>query len=116
MSGRGAQREDFVADDSQQPQAKGLWTRLNSHASGRRSGDQFNLYICDRFIVPALTAVQQREIGQGRLLLDQLTRGFIREHLGYRFAVYGDGAEALAAERAVRAGGLAAGRPYLNPL
>jgi hypothetical protein len=116
MSGRGAQREDFVVGDSQQSRAKGLWTRLNSHASGRRSGDQFNLYICDRFIVPALTAVQQREIGQGRLLLDRLTRGFIRERLGYRFAVYGDGAEALAAERAVRAGGLAAGRPYLNPL
>ena len=66
--------------------------------------------------MPVLTAVQQREIGQGRLLLDQLTRSFIRDHLSYRFAVYGDGAEALAVERAVRAGGLPAGRPYLNPL
>ena len=51
MSGRGAQREDFVADPGQRSQARGLWTRLNSHASGRRSGDQFNVYICDRFIV-----------------------------------------------------------------
>jgi hypothetical protein len=116
MSGRGAQREDFVVDPGQRSPAKGLWTRLNSHASGRRSGDQFNLYICDRFIVPVLTAAQRREIGQGLLLLDQLTRGFIRDHLSYRFAVYGDGAEALAVERAVRAGGLPAGRPYLNPL
>jgi hypothetical protein len=89
---------------------------LNSHASGRRSGDQFNLYVCDRFIVPVLTAVQRRDVGQGRLLLDQLTRSFIRDHLSYRFAVYGDGAEALAVERAVRDGGLPAGRPYLNPL
>ena len=116
MSGRGAQREDFVAAPGQRSQAKGLWTRLNSHASGRRSGDQFNLYVCDRFIVPFLTAIQRREIGQGRLLLDQLTRDFIREHLSYRFVVYGDGAEALAVERAVRAGGLPTGRPYLNPL
>jgi hypothetical protein len=116
MSGRGAQREDFVIDSGQRSPAKGLWTRLNSHASGRRSGDQFNLYICDRFIVPGLTAVQQREIGQGRLLLDQLTRSFIRDHLNYRFAVYGDGAEALAVERAVRAGSLPTGQPYLNPL
>jgi hypothetical protein len=84
--------------------------------SGRRSGDQFNLYVCDRFIVPVLTAAERREVGQGRLLLDQLTRGFIRDHLSYRFAVYGDGAEALAVERAVRAGSLPAGRPYLNPL
>ena len=38
-----------------QDEAKWLWTRLGSHASGRRSGDQFNVYICDRFVVPALT-------------------------------------------------------------
>jgi hypothetical protein len=63
MSGRGAQREDFVVGSGRSSQAKGLWTRLNSHASGRRSGDQFNIYICDRFIVPALTSAQQREIG-----------------------------------------------------
>lgn len=116
MSGRGAQREDFVAASGQNSQAMGLWTRLNSHASGRRAGDQFCVYICDRFIVPALTAVPQRDIGQGRLLLDQLTKSFIHDHLGYRFALHGDGAEALAVERTVRAGGLPAGRPYLNPL
>jgi hypothetical protein len=116
MSGRGAQREDFVADPGLPSQAKGLWTRLNSHASGRRSGDQFNVYVCDRFIVPALTPAQQRQVGQGQLLLDQLTRSFIREHLSYRFAIYPDGTEALAVERAIRGGALPAGRPYLNPL
>lgn len=116
MSGRGAQREDFVAQSGQPAAAKGLWTRLNSHASGRRSGDQFNVYICDRFIGLALTPVQQREIGQGRLLLDHMTKAFIREHLSYRFAIHRDSAEALAVERAVRAGSLSAGRPYLNPL
>ncbi len=116
MSGRGAQREDFVAPSGGPATAKGLWTRLNSHASGRRSGDQFNIYICDRFIVPALTPGQQRDIGEGRLLLDQMTRSFIREYLSYRFVVHRDGAQALAVERAVRAGGLPAGQPYLNPL
>ena len=30
MSGRGAQREDFVAQSGQSAAAKGLWTRLNS--------------------------------------------------------------------------------------
>jgi hypothetical protein len=43
MSGRGAQREDFVASPGG-PAAKGLWTRLNSHASGRRSGTSSNVY------------------------------------------------------------------------
>jgi len=64
--------------------------------------------------VPALTAVQQRN-WPGELLLDQLNKSFIYAHLRYRFAVY-EGAEALPVERAVRAGGLLAGRPYLNPL
>lgn len=82
----------------------------------RRSGDQFNIYICDRFIIPVLTPEQQREIGRAHLLLDQLTRNYIREHLSYRFLVVRDGAEAHAAERAVRAGSLPTGRPYLNPL
>ena len=78
MSGRGAQREDFVAQPGQRAAAMGLWTRLNSHASGRRSGDQFNIYVCDRFVVPALTAGQQRQVADGRLLLDQLTRDEFR--------------------------------------
>src|SRR5215469_1905637 len=69
MSGRGARAGDFTADTN--GKAVGLWTRLNSHASGRRSGDQFNVYVCDRFIVPALTPVQQREVGIGRLQLDR---------------------------------------------
>lgn len=116
MSGRGAQREDFVASPGQPAQAKGLWTRLNSHASGRRSGDQFNIYICDRFIVPTLTPAQQHQVGHGDLLLDPMTSNYIREHLGYRFTVCADGTEALAVEHAVRGGALPAGRPYLNPL
>ena len=116
MSGRGAQREDLVAARGGSAAPKGLWTRLNSHASGRRAGDQFNVYVCDRFIVPALTPGQQRDVGTGRLLLDQMTRDFIREYLSYRFALLHDGAQALAVERAVRAGSLSVGQPYLNPL
>jgi hypothetical protein len=116
MSGRGAQSEDFVAGSGRPGKAMGLWTRLNSHASGRRSGDQFNLYICDRFIIPGLTPDQLRDLGGGHLLLDQLTRNYIRERLTYRFQVCRDGAAAYAMERVVRAGRLPAGRPYLNPL
>ena len=114
MSGRGAQVEDFVV--SSDGKAAGLWTRLNSHASGRRSGDQFNVYICDRFIVPALTRDQQQAIAAGQLLLDHMTRDFIRQNLAYRFLVCRDGTDALEIERHVRAGQLPAGRPYLNPL
>ena len=114
MSSRGARVEHFTANNN--GKAIGLWTRLNSHASGRRSGDQFNVYICDRFIVPALTRDQQQAIASGQLLLDHLTRDFIRQNLTYRYLVCQDGTEALEIERSVRAGQLPAGRPYLNPL
>ena len=114
MSGRGAQVEDFTVGSG--GKAVGLWTRLNSHASGRRSGDQFNVYVCDRFVVPMLTRDQQQAIAAGQLLLDRMTRDFIRQNLTYRYLACRDGAEALEIERSVRAGQLPAGRPYLNPL
>jgi hypothetical protein len=66
--------------------------------------------------MPALTAVRQREIGQEKLLSGQLIKSFVHGHLSYRFTGHGDGAQALPAGRAVRAGGLLAGRPYLSPL
>jgi hypothetical protein len=114
MSGRGAQAEDFtVGSDGK---AAGLWTRLNSHASGRRSGDQFNVYICDRFVIPALAQDQQQAIASGQLLLDRMTRDFIRQNLTYRYLICRDGPEALGIERSVQAGQLPVGRPYLNPL
>jgi hypothetical protein len=96
MSGRGAQPQSFATHLGQPGKAMGLWTRLNSHASGRRSGDQFNIYICDRFIIPVLTPGQQHDIGDGRLLLDQLTRAYIHQHLSYRFQICPDGTTALA--------------------
>ena len=118
MSGQGAQAEDLVAvpgpDDT--TKAKWLWTRLDSHASGRRSGDQFNVYVCDRFIVPTLTPGQQRDIANGKLLLDQLTKTYIRQHLSYQYAVYPSGLLALTAEQQARAGALPIGQPYLNPV
>lgn len=96
--------------------SRNLLQRLNSHASGRRSGDQFNIYVCDRFVVPGLTAEQQEAVARGDLLLDGLTRDYIRTRLTYRFVVKQSVVETRLLERAVQAGLLPAGRPYLNPL
>jgi hypothetical protein len=93
-----------------------LPTRLNAHASGRRSGDQFNVYICDRLVVPGLTLEQLRDIERGDLFLDRMTKDYVRQKLTYRYVVCQDKAEAEALERAIRSGRLPAGRPFLNPL
>jgi hypothetical protein len=116
MSGRAMTAEDLEVGDGGRVAPKWLWTRLNAHASGRRSGDQFCVYVCDRFVVPALTRSQQQRLAARTLSLDSLTRAFVRERLAYRFVVTADGREAARLEEAVRRGALSAGKPYLNPL
>jgi hypothetical protein len=115
MAGRGLAAEDIDAPD-EPLKAKGLMTRLNSHASGRRSGDQFCVYVCDRFIVPHLSDEEQSQLADGALSLDALTRQLIHDRYEYRFVTITSGAEALAFERDVQRGALAAGKPFLNPL
>ena len=94
---------------------RGLIDRLDSHWPGRRSGDQFAVYIFDRLIVPNLTEEQRLELGSGKLSGDALTRSFIRQHLSYRFVLTGSLSEALAIETQLAKGESSAGRPLLNP-
>ncbi len=93
----------------------GLSSRLRSHASGRRSGDQFCVYVADRLVLPTLSRPEIREIAAGRLSLDALVRDYIRERLGYRYAELPDVATCYAVESDVRRGALPAGPPLLNP-
>jgi hypothetical protein len=95
--------EDLEVSAGGRVVAKGLWTRLTSHTSGRRSGDQFCVYVCDRFVVQGLTPAQQHQLAVGSLSLDSLVRAFVHEPLAYRFVICSDGTEALKLEREVRA-------------
>jgi hypothetical protein len=93
----------------------GPFGRLNSHASGRHSGDQFCVYVCDRLVLPI---VRERidAVAVGKFSLDDATRQYVRTELGFRMVPVADGREALQVERLVQRGALAAGRPFLNPL
>jgi len=96
--------------------SKGLWGRMNSHASGRRSGDQFCVYISDRFVLPTLNADDMHAIANGVLRLDELTRDYIRTHLSYRYVLTETGSEARTLESHIRTAGLlGVGQPFLNP-
>ena len=55
MSGRGITAETIRRNTPQ-----GIYTRLRSHASGRRSGDQFCVYVADRLVLPTLTQAGHR--------------------------------------------------------
>jgi hypothetical protein len=72
MSGRG-----ISADTPRRNTPQGLYTRLQSHASGRRSGDQFCVYVSDRLVLPTLTQEDITAIAAGRHQMDALVRRYI---------------------------------------
>ena len=103
-------------DHREDPKAKGVHSRLDSHASGRRSGDQFNVYICDHYVVPELTAEQLQRLRNGERILDRLTRDYIRTHLEFTVWIAPGGQTARDVEHELRGTGLPGfGQPLLNP-
>jgi hypothetical protein len=93
----------------------GPWGRLNSHASGRRSGDQFCIYVADRLVLPTLHN-RIAEIADGSLSLDKATRDYIKANLGFRWTCVESGKAAFELERRLQRGDAAYVKPLLNPL
>ena len=116
MSGRSLTKADVLAHRESAAKGKGLYSRLSSHAAGRRSGDQFCVYVCDRLVLPTLDAETIARIGHGTSSLDALVRTYIHTHLCYRFVEVEDGVTALMTEAIIRRGMLRAGKPVLNPV
>lgn len=110
MSGRG-----ITAETTPRNTPQGLYTRLQSHASGRRSGDQFCIYVADRLVLPNLSPDDISAIASGRHQMDAFVRRYIHENLSYRFRMLPDGATAYAVEAAIKRGEWEYGRPLLNP-
>lgn len=59
-------------------------SRIIQHSQGRRSGDQFCIYIQDFYVIPQLVG-QHYTPKKG--YLDQLTKEFIQSRLTYRYLV-----------------------------
>jgi hypothetical protein len=110
MSGRG-----ITADTIHRNTPQGIYTRLQSHASGRRSGDQFCIYVADRLVLPTLSQDDIRAIASGRHQMDAFVRRYIHESLSYRFVLVPDGSAAYAVEKTIKRGEWEHGRPLLNP-
>ena len=58
-------------------------SRMISHCSGLRSGDQFCVYIHDFYVIPKIIESRQYQASKG--LLDKLTKEYIHKNLSYRF-------------------------------
>lgn len=93
---------------------KGLHGRLKSHFQGRRSGDQFCVYVSDRYVLPQLTPAERNAIASGELSMDHKIRAFVRERFSFRYVEVDDYPTAMRIENAVKAAALG-DAPHLNP-
>ena len=93
----------------------GLYTRLASHASGRLSGDQFCVYVANRFVIPSVTPEMLSRFENGSLRLDELTKRYIHDKFDYQFTCVQDGPAAFKLEAECRSGLIFGVKPYLNP-
>jgi hypothetical protein len=115
IAGRNSEEKLLAA----KPKSKlcGLADRLRSHAHGRRSGDQFCVYVADRLVLPALTKDDIDGIASGRLSFDALVRSYIHQHLSYRYFTF-DGLtkqeqeSARRLEQRIQSGDTPLGQPY----
>ena len=110
MSGRGI-TEETVARNS----PLGLYRRLASHACGRRSGDQFCVYVADRLVLPTLSSADIAAISLGQHQMDAFVRRYIHENLRYRFLMAPDGGTGYRLEATIKEGHWQHGPPLLNP-
>ncbi len=113
MSGRGATRS-LLEVKRFDGKRFGLFTRLASHASGRRSGDQFCVYVADQLVLPRLSADQIDAISRRELRFDNLVKEYIHSNLDFGFVETWDGEIARDAEDDARSGALGQ-KPLLNP-
>jgi hypothetical protein len=105
--GRGLTAQDIeVRQNDPKAKARGIRDRLAAHRSGRRSGDQFAVYVFDRFVLGSLTPEQLSAAVAGKRKLDDDVQTFIRERLFYRWWQARDGAEAFALEETLVTAGL----------
>lgn len=115
MSGRSMSSEIIAEHRNSGLKAKGMFTRLKSHSSGRRNGDQFCIYVGDRLVLPLLSNEQIQAIVKGQLSFDKLIKDYIHTNLTYRFVETENDKLAYQLENAIKNGILKAGKPFLNP-
>jgi hypothetical protein len=119
MAGRAS--EEVLRGNHERQRACGLRDRLRSHAAGRRSGDQFCVYVADRLVLPTLTREQLEDIANAQVALDALVRRYIHQHLAYRFFAFrglsaDEQRHTRELETTIRRGATPMGTPLLNPL
>src|SRR5687768_10811769 len=85
MAGADLNEEKIAILNQIRGRKSGLCDRLTSHSRGYRSGDKFNIYICDLYVLKTLSSEQIRAVSEMQLSLDAIIGEYIRNNLFYRF-------------------------------
>jgi len=111
MSGR--EIENAVKENKKK---YGLITRLNSHAQGRLSGNQFCVYVANRLVIPTLTADDLSKFSTGEYKLDYMTKSYIHNNFEYQYIIVESSSNAYRLENKARDGEIFNQKPLLNPI
>jgi hypothetical protein len=116
MAGRALTADRIlVAGSDPARKVTGLRDRLGAHRNGRRPGDQFSVFVFDRFVLAALIPEHIASASAGTRRLDDDVRDYIRGRLSYRWWETADGADAFTLETVLVTVGLDGALPFLNP-
>lgn len=114
-SGRTRKTQEGATKAAAPKRAVGLWGRLRAHTIGRRSGDQFAVYVADHWVLPTLGPAEIAAIAERRLAMDSLVRRYIAERLAFRWVTAPDSETARAIEAVIKRGEWPYGKPLFNP-
>jgi len=114
IAGRSLQSADYQMKSNKK---KGLKQRLGTHWKGGLGGDQFCVYVFERFLCDILTTEDLKQMVNKEVTLAELNRDYIRNNLSYRFTILDSYKDALAIETRIKKGEIEhIGKPYLNEL
>ena len=86
MAGEKLNKEKIAAKEKAKKKS-GLRDRLGSHATGYRSGDRFNIYIGDLYVLKILTQTDIDNISLGRDSFDSHIKSYVKDNLSYRYLI-----------------------------
>ena len=97
------------------PQARGVWGRLDAHRRFKRTSN-LAVQLMDSVIIPTLTRADLSAVGDSTLDPQQRLRAWGLKRVLYRTWISPDGSSARRVEQVVRREGLpGVGKPRLNP-
>ena len=113
MSGKDI-HEMNIEDIRNEGKKRGLITRLESHWSGQRSGDQFCVYISDLYVLQNLSSQDIVLISRREKRMDDYVRDYIRNNLSFRYVLMKNGKDCFSLEKFIQIQGLNGETPSIN--